>query len=62
MGGKKPPTQDEEKTRRETPTKESGADASYAGSKPGRNGARPLTDEEAFAELQRRQRERARRF
>ena len=36
-------------------------DAAFSGSKPGRNGGRRLSDEEAFAELHRRQRERARR-
>jgi hypothetical protein len=43
------------------PTEPRDGDAAFAGSKPGRNGGWRLTDEEAFAELRRRQRERARR-
>jgi hypothetical protein len=43
------------------PAEKHNGDAAFSGSKPGRNGGRRLTDDEAFAELQRRQRERARR-
>jgi hypothetical protein len=62
MGGKPPQNPGPSDAGPEAPPRrEPSGDGSFAGSKPNRRGGRPLTDEEAFAELHRRQRERARR-
>jgi hypothetical protein len=61
MGGEPPRNPKSKNGGREAPAPEPRGDSAFAGNKPGRNGTRPLTDEEAFAELHRRQQERARR-
>jgi hypothetical protein len=61
MSGEPPQKPDPAASDATPPEGKHNGDAAFSGSKPGRNGGRRLSDEEAFAELQRRQRERARR-
>jgi hypothetical protein len=60
MGGEPPQKPEPSGDAAAPPQGKHNGDPAFSGSKPGRNGRR-LSDEEAFAELQRRQRERARR-